>query len=199
MAHQLKDFNNLIGPLHGFSEKQLTQHFTLYQGYVKKLNEIQEKLAKADRAAPNYSFNEYSELKRREAVAFNGAVLHELYFENMTKAGAPSAELQNAITVAFGSQEHLLADLRAAAGSTPGWVLLTLNMVDGALHSYIMFEHHIGLPVMNRVLLALDCWEHAFMIDYGINKAEYLNAFFANLNWDVVNTRFEKALKILKL
>lgn len=199
MTHQQKDFTHIIGKLPGFSEKQLTQHFTLYGGYVKKLNEIQEKLAKADNSSPNYSFNEYSELKRREAVAFNGAVLHELYFENLTKAGEPSSELLKAATEAFGSQEKMIADLRAAAGSTPGWVLLTLNMVDGKLHSYIMFEHHIGLPAQNRIIMALDCWEHAFMIDYGINKAEYLNAFFNNLSWDVINKRFEKALQISKI
>ena len=78
MAHEPKDFRRLVSECRGFlSEKQLDAHFTLYQGYVKKLNEIWDKLGNADRSAPNYSYNEYSELKRREPVAFNGTVLHE--------------------------------------------------------------------------------------------------------------------------
>src|SRR4029078_8038470 len=84
MAREPKNFDHLLcGNAKGLSDLQLKAHFTLYQGYVKKLNEIWEKLGKADRSAPNYSFNEFSELKRRELVAFNGTVLHEMYFENI--------------------------------------------------------------------------------------------------------------------
>src|SRR5215475_10292706 len=84
MAREPKNFDHLLGGnAKGLSAMQLKAHFTLYQGYVKKLNEIWDKLAKADKSAPNYSFNEYSELKRREPVAFNGTVLHEMYFEQL--------------------------------------------------------------------------------------------------------------------
>ena len=82
--------------------------------------------------------------------------------------------------------------MKAAASSTPGWVLLTKNNVDWQLHTYIMFEHHIGLPVNQEIIFALDCWEHAFMIDYGTNKAEYLKAFFENVDWNIVSKRFGK-------
>ena len=89
MAREPKNFEHLLGGnAKGLTDAQLRAHFTLYQGYVKKLNEIRDKLAKVDRGAPNYSFNEYSELKRREPVAFNGTVLHELYFENLGNDGA---------------------------------------------------------------------------------------------------------------
>src|SRR4029079_15712187 len=84
MAREPKNFDNLLGGnAKGLSDTQLKALFTLYQGYVKKLNEIREKLGAADRSAPNYSYNEYSELKRREPVAYNGTVLHEMYFENL--------------------------------------------------------------------------------------------------------------------
>ena len=76
MTHEARNFDHLLGKLQGISDNQLKQHFTLYQGYVKKLNEIEDKLGKADRSAANYSFNEYSELKRREPVPFNGTYLH---------------------------------------------------------------------------------------------------------------------------
>ena len=192
MTHEPKNFDHLLGALKGLSDNQLKQHFTLYQGYVKKLNEIEQKLATQDKSAANYSFNEYSELKRREAVAFNGSYLHELYFENLAAdGGEPSAALKKAGEEAFGSWENVIADMKAAAGSTPGWVVLTVSEVDHKLHTYILYEHHIGLPVRQHIILALDCWEHAFMVDYGIKKADYLTAFFNNVNWKMVNKRFE--------
>ncbi len=194
MAYEAKDFSNLLGKLKGISDEQLKQHFTLYQGYVKKMNEIAEKLEKQDKAASNYSFGEFSELKRREAVAFNGTFLHELYFENLGSSGKPSDQLKSAAEESFGSWEKFVADIKASAGSTPGWVLVTYNKKTKKLHTYILFEHHIGLPAHQEIVLALDCWEHAFMIDYGIRKADYLNAFMENVNWSVVNKRYTSCL-----
>ncbi|MBZ5537366.1 MAG: Fe-Mn family superoxide dismutase [Acidobacteriia bacterium] len=191
MTVTAKNFDHLLGKLEGLSEKQLKAHFGLYQGYVKKLNEIQEKLKSIDRSTANYSFSEYSELKRREAVAFNGAFLHEMYFENLSaKGGEPSNELADAIKKSFGSRDAWTTDLKAAGASTPGWVILTYNRTDHELHHYILFEHHIGYPVRQEPLLALDCWEHAYMIDYGTTKGDYLSAFIKHIDWNVVNKRF---------
>jgi Fe-Mn family superoxide dismutase len=191
MAHVAKDFSYLKGQLDGFSDKQLDAHLSLYGGYVAKLNEIEEKLKAADRSKANYTFNEYSELKRRECTGFNGTYLHQLYFENLSgKGGAPSDELQKAAIAAFGSWDAYIADVRGSAGSTPGWVLTTKSRVDGMLHNYVMYEHHIGLPAHQDIVLALDCWEHAFFIDYGVKKADYLGAFLKNVNWAEVNKRF---------
>lgn len=196
MPHDVKNFDHLIGDVKGLSEKQLKAHFGLYQGYVKKLNEIEEKLKTVDRAAANYSFGEFSELKRREAVAFNGAYLHELYFENLAGTSVPiSNALKKDVERCFGSYEKWIEDLKASASSTPGWVLVTFNAKDKMLHNYILFEHHIGLPAFQQIILALDCWEHAFMIDYGTNKADYLKTFIENVNWKVVNQRFEQLHK----
>lgn len=190
MPHVAKDFNHLKGALDGFSDKQLDAHLFLYGGYVAKLNEIEEKLKAADRSKANYSFNEFSELKRREAVAFNGTYLHQLYFENLAaKGGEPSDAFKAAVTAAFGSWDAYVADLKGSAASTPGWVLTTRNRVDGAIHNYIMYEHHIGLPAHQDILLALDCWEHAFFIDFGVKKADYLAAFLKNVKWTEVNAR----------
>jgi Fe-Mn family superoxide dismutase len=191
MPHVAKDFSALKGSLDGFSDKQLDAHFTLYGGYVTKLNEIEEKLKTADRSKANYSFNEYSELKRRECTAFNGTYLHQLYFENLAgKGGEPSDDLKKAAIAAFGSWDAYVADVKGSAGSTPGWVLTTKSRIDGALHNYIMYEHHIGFPAHQDIVMALDCWEHAFFIDFGVKKADYLGAFFKNLNWNEVNKRF---------
>ena len=191
MAHSAKDFTGLLGKLPGLSDAQLSAHFKLYEGYVKKINEIEEKLMTVDKSLANYSFGEYSELKRREAVAFNGTYLHEMYFENMV--GTPteaSAALKAAMEGSFGSLADWEKDMRASAGSTPGWVLLTFNKMDKKLHHYIMYEHHMNYPVHQVPLMALDCWEHAFMIDYGIDKPSYLNTFVKAIDWKVLSERF---------
>src|SRR5271169_612295 len=129
MPHEARNFDHLLGK--GIlSDNQLKQHFTLYQGYVKKINEIEEKLGKTDNSTANYSFNEYSELKRRESVPFNGTYLHELYFENLAGGGSqPSDGLKKAAQDSFGTWEDLVKDARAAGTSTPGWVLLTHSRV----------------------------------------------------------------------
>lgn len=194
MPHVSKDFSHLLGNLDGFSDAQLKAHFTLYEGYVKKLNEIEEKLKTVDKSAANYSFNEYSELKRRHVVPFNGTYLHQMYFENMVKGSSgPSDDLGKALTDSFGSVDNYIADLKAAGGSTPGWVITCKSMLDGKIANFIMFEHHIGYPVHQVPIMALDCWEHAFMIDYGIKKADYLNAFVKNLNWKIVGERLARS------
>ena len=191
MPHVAKDYSALKGHLEGISDRQLEQHLALYGGYVTKLNEIEEKLKTADRAKANYTYGDFSELKRREAVAFNGVFLHQLYFDALAaKGGDPSDDLKKAITASFGSWDAYVADLKGCGSSTPGWVLTTRNRVDGGLRNWILFEHHIGLPAHQDILLAMDCWEHAFFIDYGAKKADYLGAFVKNVAWTEINKRF---------
>ena len=194
--YKARKFDKLLGEkIDGLSDKQLTAHFGLYEGYVKKMNEITQKLAEADPTKSNYSFGEFSELKRREAVAFNGTFLHEMYFDNLIPQGEATQDVKKAITEAFGTWDKFEADIKGAAASTPGWVVLTLNEVDKKVHTYIMYEHHIGLPVKQNLLLALDCWEHAFMIDYGTDKGSYVKAFLRNINWDEVEQRYSEIVK----
>jgi len=192
MAYTAKNYDHLKGgAVKGLSDAQLDQHFTLYKGYITKLNEIEEKLATADNTKPNYSFNEYSELKRREAVAFNGSFLHELYFENLGADAAISGDLQKAMD-AQGGKDKLIADLKAAAMGGPGWAVLTRNRRDQKLHTYFFAEHHLGLPIEQDLLIVLDSWEHAFMVDYGIARAKYLDAFVENIKWSEVSKRLGK-------
>ena len=192
MTYESKSYDHLKGgAVKGISDGQLDLHFTLYKGYLAKINEIEEKLTVANNTKPNYSFNEYSELKRREAVAFNGTFLHELYFENLGTDATISPALQTALD-AQGGKDKLMADLKAAALGGPGWALLTRNRRDGQLHTYFVAEHHIGLPIVQDLLVVLDSWEHAFMLDYGIKRPDYINAFLENINWGEVSRRFAK-------
>lgn len=194
MQHVAKNFDHLLGKLEGISEAQLKAHLGLYQGYVNKLNEIETALQSSDPKGGNYSYNAFSELKRRESVAFNGSYLHELYFDNLAAPGQePGQAFKAAAEKAFGSWDNWVANIKGAAASTPGWVLVTYNRVDGSLHNYVMYEHHVGLPVHQDVVLALDCWEHAYMVDYSTAKAKYLDAFLRNVNWQKVGERLTKA------
>ncbi|MFC1481200.1 superoxide dismutase [Candidatus Neomarinimicrobiota bacterium] len=192
MTHTAREFNQLLGKLDGISDKQLTAHFGLYKGYVARLNLMEAELKTTDKSHTNYSWGHWSELKRREAVALNGAYLHELYFENLLSKGEPDAALLAAITESFGSYAELTADLKATALCTIGWVVLTKSRIDGHLHTYLMTEHHVGYPVHQDIVLVLDSYEHAFAIDYGTDRGTYIDAFLKNINWEVVNDRFAK-------
>lgn len=194
MAHEVKNYDHLIGQVQGLSEKQLKAHFTLYQGYVKKVNEIEEKLKKADPSTANYSFGDISELQRRLSVPYNGAHLHEIYFENLTgKTTQPSQDLKSAIDSSFGSVENWFAHAKAGLISAPGWVLLTRCRKTGILRNDLVEEHHRGVLVNQDILLALDGWEHAYMIDYSVVKADYIKILEKAIDWTAADKRFKAA------
>lgn len=191
MTHTTKDFTHLVGQLPGMTDRQVETHLGLYAGYVKKLNEIEEKLKTVNPTESNYSYGAYSELKRRETVAFNGSYLHQSYFENMTaKQPEVGSEFRTAIEASWDTWENFVADIKGSAASTPGWVVLTKNQVDGRLHTYIMYEHHVGFPIQNSIVMALDCWEHAFAIDYGTDKPKYIENFLKVVDWEVIAQRY---------
>lgn len=195
MAREPKNFDHLLGGnAKGLSDLQLKAHFTLYQGYVKKLNEIWEQLGKADRSAPNYSYNAYSELKRREPVAFNGTVLHELYFENIGNGSTqPSAQSKKLIDASFGSFDNWLADAKAALLSAHGWTVLVYDYQEKKLfNNLIRTEHDVGLFANTHIMVAIDAWEHAYFADYQTKKADYVANVLSGLNWDVLNARFQQ-------
>ncbi len=190
MNHTAREFDHLLGNIDGISDKQLTAHFGLYKGYVGRLNLMEAELKTTDKSHTNYSWGHWSELKRREAVALNGAYLHEMYFDNLMSKGAAGAALMAAIAESFGSYDDFTADLKATALCTIGWVVLTKSRIDGKLHTYLLTEHHVGFPVHQDIVLVLDSYEHAFAIDYGTDRGSYIDVFLKNINWDVVNERF---------
>lgn len=193
MAHTAKNYDSLIGDCQGFlSETQLKAHFTLYQGYVKKLGEIEEKLAKADPTTANYSFSDYSELRRREPVAYNGTVLHEAYFENLGAQGqAVPEDFKKAVEASFGTWDAWIADIKGIVGSGHGWCLVNYDWhFNKVRNSQVQSEHHVGLLANQSVLIAIDAWEHAYFHDYTTKKADYLAALLKHLNWATIAKRF---------
>jgi len=196
---QAKDYSRLVAQCHGFlSEAQLSAHFELYHGYVKKLNEIEALLTTASLEGANYGFAAYSELRRREPVAYNGTFLHELYFGNLgspkPKAEVPAA-FRQAEEKAFGSWDNAMADLKAMTQSTHGWVLVTCDLGSERLrHNLVHSEHDGGLFANQAVLLAIDCWEHAYFLDYSLRKGDYVEGVLSHLNWALVQERLDRAL-----
>ena len=195
MAKEIRNFHHLLGKLDGISDPQLEAHFGLYEGYVKKLNEIDEKLQKADRTQSNYSFGEFSELKRRQCVPYNGTYLHEMYFDNLSVSGQPGTEFTSMATKAFGSIDAWKADVKATGLAVPGWVVTCVENTTGKLENFQIMEHHIGFPLNNTPLMVMDTWEHAFFLDFKANRGAYIDTFFKNLNWSKINERVTFAMK----
>ena len=190
MSYQVKDYTGLIG-MKGFSEKLLKNHFTLYQGYVKNTNKIMETLERL-LAEGRANTAEYSELKRRLGWEFDGMRLHELYFENLGGRGNIQGKmgLIQKIVENFGSYEAWEEDFKATASIRGiGWAVLYQDNQTGTLNNFWIDEHHIGHPVNRTPLLVLDAWEHAYILDYGLKRADYINVFFENIDWDVVARR----------
>jgi Fe-Mn family superoxide dismutase len=190
MTYTAKDYSKLIGTA-GFSEALLKNHFTLYQGYVANTNKVLDTLAalaKDGKAATPES----AELKRRLGWEFNGMRLHDLYFENLGgKAGLdPNGKPAQAMAASFGSVEAWEKDFRATGAMRGiGWVVLYQDPANGRLINFWINEHDTGHPAGCRPLLVMDVFEHAFMLDYGLKKADYIEAFFKAVAWTAVEAR----------
>ncbi|MGZ8428376.1 MAG: superoxide dismutase [Candidatus Deferrimicrobiaceae bacterium] len=190
MPYAAKDYGKLIG-LEGFSETLLKNHFTLYQGYVTNSNKVLDALA-AMLAEGKTGTPEYAELKRRLGWEFNGMRLHEYYFENLGGKGALAAggKLGKALAAEFGSVEKWEADFRAVGAMRGiGWVVLYQDTAGNRLFNQWVNEHDVGHPAGANPVLVMDVFEHAFMTDYGLKRADYIAAFFKNIDWKAVEAR----------
>lgn len=196
MTHQIvkaKDYNYLLGNLEGFSDELLKQHFELYNGYIKSVNEINEKIANLKEKKGNPSYSEYRSLLSFKAFPQNGVILHEFYFSNLSsKKTSPSQKLIEFINHEFNSFDECINGLKEAAKSVrSGWVILGYDERQAKIQNSIIDLHDEHVPFLNIPLLVLDVWEHAYTLDYGINKAAYLDAFINNIDWDMVSKRLD--------
>jgi Fe-Mn family superoxide dismutase len=192
MAYQAKDYSSLIGTP-GLSETLLKNHFTLYQGYVTNTNRLADTLAAMLKDGKTGT-PEYAELKRRFGWESNGMRLHELYFENLggklpvNKAG----KFARKVAEAFGSYEAWEQDFRATGAMRGiGWVVLYQDNAAGGLFNQWINEHDGGHFAGCTPVLVMDVFEHAFMIDYGLKRADYIATFFKNIDWDAAEKRLK--------
>ena len=193
MTYTARTFD--LPELKGLSKEQITVHLALYEGYVKHTNLIMEKIAKLKKedAADNaYVINE---LRRRLGFEFDGMRMHEYYFEQL-EGGATAANSDSPLAAAaqekYGGWDGFIAHLKEVAGTRGiGWVVVYSDPQGGTLHTAWVDDHQLGQLAGLPVMLALDLWEHAFMVDYvPAKKNEYVEAFLENLNWSVIEKRF---------
>ena len=189
--YEAEDFSHLLGTP-GFSDNLLNTHFGLYEGYVKNTNTVAERLlslSKEDSLGPG----EYAELKRRFGWEFNGMRLHELYFGNMNKEPAEydkDGRLEGKLKNAFGSYEAWAKDF-VATGSLRGigWAILAHDKKSDQIFNVWINEHDVGHLAGAEPLLIMDVFEHAFVLDYGMKRADYIEAFMKAVDWKVVENR----------
>ncbi len=206
MEYQEKKFN--LSMLDGISPKSVEEHLGLYAGYVKNFNAMTalagELMKDSDLpAAPGSTAqagkntHAIAELMRRRSFEFGGMRLHELYFpqwEGAPQALNPESGLGQSLTRQYGNAEYAMKEVRqVAAMRGPGWSLLYWDKEAGQFLVGFTGEQHQGHFVTLPVILALDVWEHAYLLDYGAQgKGKYVDAFFKNLNWAVMEERFSK-------
>jgi Fe-Mn family superoxide dismutase len=178
--------------LEGISDESIKQHIALYEAYVKNFNAISALLPEYAQDSAKHA-HALSELIRRRSFEFDGMRLHELYFSQF-EGGAkplPAGAFTDAIAAEYGSLDNFLAMFKSVAMMRgPGWAILYQDPQGGLLTGFVG-EQHQGHFATLPIILALDVWEHAFLLDHGATgKAKYVEAFFKNLNWDVVASRF---------
>lgn len=180
-----KDFSHLLG-LAGMSDSLLNNHFTLYQGYVANTNKLADLMKTKEVGTP-----EFAEIHRRFGWEWNGMRLHELYFENMKNGGVAITDgsLKQMIDATWGSFENWQKEF-VGIGTMRGigWVILCHDK-DGKLFNVWVNEHDGGHLAGLTPLLVMDVFEHAFMLDYGLKRADYVNAFMQAIDWSVVESR----------
>ncbi|GAA0275472.1 Fe-Mn family superoxide dismutase [Alteraurantiacibacter aestuarii] len=183
--------------LTGLSERLITSHWqNNYQGSVRALNVVEQRLAAA-MADPDFPAPVYGGLKREELHRTGSVILHELYFDGLGGDGEKGGSLAVALAAAFGSIDAWEAEFRRTAMSLAGgsgWCILACNQHTGSLHNYWAWDHMHG-AIAGVPLIALDMYEHSYHMDYGTAAARYVDAFMANLDWEIVEARYQAALR----
>ncbi|MCL5961479.1 MAG: Fe-Mn family superoxide dismutase [Chloroflexi bacterium] len=198
--------------LNGISDRQIDAHLGLYAGYVKNTNLLNEKIAELVNQGKTGT-PDWAELVRRLGFEYNGLLLHEYYFGSLKSPGGgpgpfsiggsapaagnqldPNSQLGQAIQQNFGSVQDWLASFKAIASMRGvGWAILYQDPVTGWLSNQWVTLHQDGHPAGFKPILVLDVWEHAFMVDYlPPERSKYIDAFFNNLDWSVVEQRLSQ-------
>jgi len=184
-ARQLKP---ALLELEGISRQTIEAHYKLYQGYVAKRNEILGKLGEADAGAANQVYSDIRALKVDLSFAIGGIKNHEIYFEHLGgDGGDPEGPIGTLVRRDFGSIDAWRNDLKATGMAGRGWAWTAYDWDEGRLFNYVGDAQNT-FPIWNATpLVALDVYEHAYFLDFQTDRASYIDAFLANLDWNVVN------------
>jgi Fe-Mn family superoxide dismutase len=194
--HAARTFSDTIYSLRGISKRTIEEHLKLYQGYVNKYNEIHEKLAALgdeEYGKANQVYSILRELKVELSFAWGGVVNHEIYFAHLGgKGGVPTGDFLNQIEKDFGSFDGYKKDLKANGIAARGWVWTVWNTREKRLFNHIGDAQNTYILWDAKPILALDTYEHAYFMDYGVNRGNYIDAFLENVDWEEVNANLKK-------
>ncbi len=197
MKYQAINFEKLQGT-EGFSNPLLANHFTLYNGYVTNTNKLMETLLAMAKEGKSGTA-EFAELKRRFGWEFNGMRLHELYFGNIAKGGVTldkASKFHAKVVEMFGSYESWEKDFKATGAMRGiGWTALYYDAIGGQLFNTWINEHDVGHLAGAAPVLIMDVFEHAFLTDYGLKRADYIEAFFRAIDWKTIVDRYDAAMR----
>lgn len=194
MEYKEKTFE--LPEMEGLSKKQIEAHLKLYSGYVKNINGLMQDIATLKNDSEKNA-RALSELMRRFGFEWDGMRMHEYYFEALGGNGKPEGEVIKLIESQFGSLDELMAEFKAIGMMRgAGWTVLVLDTESGNLHNIWVNDHELGHLAGAKILIAMDVWEHAYLIDYlPSERKDYIEAFFKNLKWDVIERRLTEAQK----
>lgn len=179
--------------LKGLSSDQIAVHLTLYEGYVKHTNLILDTIQKLRTEDADGNAFVINELRRRLGFEFDGMRMHEYYFEQFEGGAQLTSNpiLQKMTDTKYGSWDGFIAHIKEVAGTRGiGWVVVYHDPKATTLHTAFVNDHELGQLAGLPILLAIDLWEHAYMVDYKpAEKKTYVEAFLENVNWSVVEGR----------
>jgi Fe-Mn family superoxide dismutase len=184
----------------GISMKQLEEHYKLYVGYVSKLNEIwNTPYVPSNYTDSNPTYSKMRSLKLGETYSLDGVKLHNLYFQNMTNGNnTPCGPILDAINREFSNYDNFISYLTNVGLSMRGWVILTIDSIDNKLHIIGSDLHDTGAVWLSYPILVMDVYEHAYFMDFGTDRKKYICTFIENINWKVLNERFQHYISLKK-
>ncbi|MBS4168706.1 Fe-Mn family superoxide dismutase [Parachlamydia sp. AcF125] len=200
--YEARNFDHLLGKIKGLNDELLRLHFKLYQGYVNNANTLFQKIEEFSQAGKSQS-PEVAGFKHMLGWEFNGMILHEYYFENL---GGKNHQLKQdnplflKIVQDFGSYASWKADFQATGAIRGiGWVITYIDPKQGRLVNTWINEHDVGHLSGGQPLLVMDVFEHAYITQFGLDRAKYIQIFFDNIDWEVVFQRYQKSLQAIRL
>ncbi|EGO89303.1 superoxide dismutase [Clostridium botulinum C] len=184
----------------GMTSKQLDEHYKLYLGYINKINEI-DKMSKNSQfySGSNPTYSTMRSLKMGETYSLDGVILHQYYFQNITNSNDYiSDKLINIICTQWGCLDNFLSYLKEVCLAMRGWAVVCFDPLTSLLRITGSDLHDYGPIWCSYPILVIDVYEHAYFMDFGTNRAKYIDVMFKNLNWKVISSRFNKCISLLE-
>ncbi|HCC07119.1 MAG TPA: amino acid ABC transporter substrate-binding protein [Clostridiales bacterium] len=191
---QAKQFN--FNGVDVLSDKQLGEHYKIYTNYVNKTNETMNALStQADLGMPDHTYSKIRGLKVGEAYAFDAVKLHEYYFGNLNKQNSKcEGKIMDMINKEYGNYSTFEKRFKDVAQSVHGWAVLSYDKTLQKLHICGLDAHDKGVIVDSSPIMVVDVYEHAYFMDYGTDRASYINNVMMNVDWKVANDRLSKVV-----